>query len=320
MRIVLLGPMGQVGWELQRALAPLGEVIALGRHGAMGREDLPDDLPNELCGDLTQPQAVARSIAQLQPQAIVNAAAYTAVDKAETERDLAFAINGRAVGVLAQAARDCGAWLVHYSTDYVFNGSGERPWRETDATAPVNTYGASKLAGEHAIAALHDRHIILRCSWVFEASGQNFLKTILRAAQQRDSLRVVADQWGAPTRAALIADVTAHALRTVLQADEARARDLAGLYHLSPRGETHWQAYAQRVVEQATRHGMALKVQPDAITGIPSADYPTPARRPHNSRMDASRLEQAFGLRLPQWQQGVDAVVAELAALSIRSA
>lgn len=313
MRIVLLGPQGQVGWELQRALAPLGEVIALGRHGAMGRDE-------ELCGDLSQPQAVAHSILQLQPQAIVNAAAYTAVDQAETERDLAFAINGTAVGVLAQVARDCGAWLVHYSTDYVFDGSGDRPWRENDATAPVNTYGASKLAGEQALAAVHDRHLILRCSWVFETWGQNFLKTILRAAQQRDSLRVVADQWGAPTRAALIADVTAHALRQLLMASPEQARSLAGLYHLSPHGETHWQAYAQRVVEQAAQHGMALKVHPDAIAAIPSADYPTPARRPHNSRLDASRLEQAFGLRLPPWQQGVDAVVAELAALSTRSA
>ena len=324
MRIVLLGPQGQVGWELQRALAPLGKVVALGREGVLtplggngSATTATADVAAQLCGDLSNPDALRRSIEQLQPQAIVNAAAYTAVDKAEAEQDRALAINATAVGALAQAARDCGAWLVHYSTDYVFDGSGSTPWRESDATNPVNAYGASKLAGEQAITATLDRHLILRCSWVFETWGQNFLKSILRAAQQRDSLRVVADQWGAPTRAALIADVTAHALRTLTQADAAQARALAGLYHLSPRGETHWQAYAQRIVEQAARHGMPIKARAHAIEAIASADYPTAAKRPHNSRMDASRLQQAFGLELPPWEHGVDAVVAELAARSL---
>lgn len=309
MKIVLFGPQGQVGWELQRALAPLGEVIALGRHGAPGHD-------SNLCGDLSQPEAVVRSILQLKPQAIVNAAAYTAVDKAETERDQAFAINATAVAAVARAAEQCGAWLVHYSTDYVFDGSGTQPWRESDTTRPVNAYGESKLAGEEAIRASNARHLILRCSWVFETWGQNFLKSILRAAQQRDSLRVVADQWGAPTRAALMADVTAHALRALRAQPDAQARERAGTYHLSARGETHWHAYAQRIVEQAAGHGLPVRARADAIEPIASADYPTAARRPHNSRLDSQRLEQAFGLTLPPWQHGVDAVVAELAALS----
>jgi dTDP-4-dehydrorhamnose reductase len=308
LKIVLLGPQGQVGGELQRSLAPLGEVIALGREGHRQYAGLT--------GDLSQPDALVRSIAQIRPQAIVNAAAYTAVDQAEVERERAFAINASAVGALARAAHDCDAWLVHYSTDYVFDGTGTQPWRESDATRPVNAYGQSKLAGEEAIRSTHARHLILRCSWVFEAWGQNFLKSILRAAQQRDQLRVVADQHGAPTRAALIADVTAHALRILCAAPDAESRALAGTYHLSPRGETNWHAYAQRIVEQAAQHGLPIKARAAAIEPIASADYPTAAKRPHNSRMDASRLERAFGLTLPPWQQGVDAVVAELAALA----
>ena len=321
---LITGASSGIGLELARIMARNGHELVLAARNKAELERIAAELTAQhgakvhvVASDLSQPEALARSIAQIRPHAIVNAAAYTAVDQAEAERERAFAINATAVGALASASQACSAWLVHYSTDYVFDGSGTQPWHESDATHPVNAYGASKLAGEEAIRASDARHLILRCSWVFEAWGQNFLKSILRAAQQRDHLRVVADQHGAPTRAALIADVTAHALRTLCAASATEARALAGTYHLAPRGETNWHAYAQRVVEQAARHGMPVKARAAAIEAIASADYPTAARRPHNSRLDASCLEQAFGLTLPPWQQGVDAVVAELAARSV---
>lgn len=297
LNILLLGAQGQVGWQLRRSLSVLGRVTALHRGS------------QPLCGDLNRPDDLARSVQAVAPDVIVNAAAYTAVDKAESERDLAFAINATACEVLAREAQRCGAWLIHYSTDYVFNGTGERAWVETDATAPLNTYGASKLAGEQAIAAHCARHLVFRTSWVFDSWGQNFLKSILRAAGQRDSLNVVADQWGAPTRAALIADVTAHAIRQLQPAQ-------AGIYHLAASGETHWHAYATLAVETALAAGMDLRSTPASIHPIPASQYPTAAARPTNSRLDTGRLAQTFGLTLPPWQDGVRAVVAELAKTS----
>ena len=297
MRILLFGKSGQVGWELQRSLAPLGELIALDRHGAPG-----------LCGDLADPDGIAATVRAVAPDAVVNAAAYTAVDKAESEPALAHTINAEAPGVMAREAERLGAWLVHYSTDYVFAGQGERPWREDDACAPLNAYGASKRAGELAVESCA-RRLVLRTSWVYAARGANFLRTMLRLAAERDALRVVGDQHGAPTGAELIADVTAHVLRSAL----ARP-DLAGLYHLVAGGETNWHAYARHVVAGAWQRGAALRVGPDSIAAIASAEYPTPARRAANSRLECGKLQAAFGLQLPDWRQGVDRVLDELSS------
>jgi len=294
MKILLLGSTGQVGWQLARSLCVVGEVTALHRKSVAP------------CGDLMQPEGLAATIRSLAPDVIVNAAAYTAVDLAEKERDAAFAVNASACEVLAAEAGKIQAWLVHYSTDYVFDGSGVQPWKETDAPAPINVYGQSKLAGERAVARC-ERHVVLRTSWVFETWGQNFLKSILRAAAQRESLNVVSDQWGAPTRAALIADATAHVLRRL-------APGTAGTYHLAAGGQTNWHEYAQVAIEHALECGMTLKTRPGQVRAIATADYPTAAPRPANSRLDTSRLRHTFGLDLPAWQDGVRSVVAELAA------
>lgn len=296
MKLLLLGASGQVGWQLRRSLAVLGEVVALDRRSV------------GLCGDLSQPDGLAATVRDVRPDAIVNAAAYTAVDQAESDYDAALQINGHACEVLAREAQRLGAWLVHYSTDYVFAGTGERPWTEADATSPVNAYGRSKLAGEEAIRAHCERHLILRTSWVFDTWGSNFLKTILRAAAQRESLQVVDDQWGAPTRAALIADVTAHMLRSVQLSQ-------AGVYHLSMGGATQWNEYARFAVQQAIAAGAAMKASPQRIEPVGSSHYKTAAVRPANSRLDTRRLRETFGLALPHWQDGVSAVVSELAAL-----
>lgn len=297
MNILLLGKNGQVGWELQRALAPLGELVALDRAGAEG-----------LVGDLAQPQALARTVATLRPQVIVNAAAYAAVDKAESDVALARCINAEAPGALAQAAAACGALLVHYSTDYVFDGSGTQPWREDDATGPLSVYGQTKLEGEQAIAASGCQHLIFRTSWVYGARGGNFAKTMLRLARERDELKVIDDQIGAPTGADLLADVAAHAIR---QALVPTAISLSGIYHLAAAGETSWCAYARFVLEQAQVMGQGLKVGPTQVQAIPTSAYPTPARRPHNSRLDTTRLRKTFGLTLPHWQTGVARMLAE---------
>jgi dTDP-4-dehydrorhamnose reductase len=261
-----------------------------------------------LCGDLERPDGVAAAVRQLRPDVIVNAAAYTAVDRAETERDKAFAINAAACEMLAREADRLGAWLVHYSTDYVFNGTGERAWTESDATAPVNAYGESKLAGERAVIAGTGKHVVLRTSWVFDTWGQNFLKSILRAAAQRETLNIVSDQWGAPTRAALIADVTAHIVKQLRP-------EVAGLYHLAAGGETNWHAYAQLGIRHALESGMTLKARPEQVMPIPASQYPVAAARPSNSRLDTRRLRTTFGLELPPWEDGVRAVVSELTAL-----
>jgi dTDP-4-dehydrorhamnose reductase len=295
-RILLLGSRGQVGWELQRALAPLGELTALDRRGTGPWQ-----------ADLGRPEMLAPMLDALAPQVIVNAAAHTAVDKAESEPELAQAINATAPGELGRWAAAHDATLVHYSTDYVFDGSGTAPRTEDAPTGPLSVYGRSKLAGEESIRASGCRHLILRTSWVYAARGGNFARTMLRLAAERDELRVIADQVGAPTGAELLADVTAHALRA-LAVDPA----LAGTYHCAADGETSWHGYACHVIEWARAHGHPVKVGPDAIRAIPTADYPTAAARPLNSRLDTSRLQRAFGLRMPPWQQGVERMLAEV--------
>ena len=302
MKILLLGKNGQVGWELQRSLAPLGELIALDRHSA------------GLCGDLSNLAGLAATVQALRPDVIVNAAAHTAVDKAETETALAHTLNALAPGVLAQEAQKIGAWLVHFSTDYVFDGSGQQPWTETDTPAPLSVYGQTKLEGEQLIAAAGGRHLIFRTSWVYGARGGNFAKTMLRLAQEREHLTVIDDQFGAPTGAELLADVTAHALRQVLQ----RPQD-AGLYHLAAGGEATWCSYANHVLEHAGTAWAAMNKE--AVAGpqlkarraspILTSAYPTPARRPLNSRLDTRKLQTTFGLTLPPWQQGVNRMLAE---------
>jgi dTDP-4-dehydrorhamnose reductase len=293
MKILLFGKGGQVGWELQRSLAPLGELVAL------------DFDSRELCGNFADLPGLAATVRKVAPDVIVNAAAHTAVDKAESEPDLARTLNALAPGVLADEAQRLGAWLVHYSTDYVFDGSGSAPWRETDATAPLSVYGRTKLEGEQAVARC-TRHLIFRTSWVYAARGGNFAKTMLRLARERETLAVIADQIGAPTGAELLADVTALALQRVRTDPE-----LAGLYHLAAGGETSWHGYACHVIEYARRRGMDIKVAADAVRPIPATDYPLPAPRPLNSRLDTSRLQGAFGLVLPAWQRGVERMLDE---------
>lgn len=295
MKILLLGKEGQVGWELQRSLAPLGEVVALGRSS------------QDYCGDLSDPEGLAATVLQLRPDVIVNAAAYTAVDKAESERELAFLINHKSVEALARSASACGALLVHYSTDYVFPGVGDTPWREDDPVGPLNVYGQSKLAGEQAVQNAGGRYLIFRTSWVYAARGGNFPRTMLRLAAERDKLSVIDDQYGAPTSADLIADVTAHAIREVF-----RAPSLSGTYHLSASGETTWWQYAAFVLQHAAAEGAALKVTADSITAVSTDAYPTPAKRPANSRLDTHKLQTAFQLKLPDWRQGVARMLIEI--------
>lgn len=295
MRIVLFGGGGQLGWELQRSLAPLGDVVVPARDHA------------QWPGDLARPDTLRRTLAALRPSLIVNAAAYTAVDRAESEPELAHAINAAAPAVMAAEARALDATLVHYSSDYVFDGRGSRPFTESDQPAPLSVYGRSKLEGEEAVRASGCRHLVFRTSWVFAARGGNFARTILRLAAERESLRVVSDQIGAPTGAELLADVTAHAVRAL----QARP-ELGGTYHLAASGETSWHAYACRVVEAAARRGRPLRTRPETIEAIPTSAYPTAAARPLNSRLDTTRLQAAFGLHLPRWEVGVDRVLAEL--------
>jgi len=295
MKILLFGKSGQVGWELQRSLAPLGQVIALDFDSADG-----------LCGDFTNRAGLAGTVRRVAPDVIVNAAAYTAVDKAEAEPELARRINALAPGVLADEAQELDAWLVHYSSDYVFDGSGEKPWLETDNTGPLSVYGKTKLDGELA-AARCEKHLILRTSWVYAARGANFIKTMLRLAQERDQLKVISDQLGAPTGAELLADVTAHAVRTLQ-----RRPQLAGVYHLAAGGETSWHAYARFVIEHARQAGLPIRVMPEAVEAIRTSAYPTPAQRPLNSRLDTGKLQAAFGLVMPDWQAGVARALTEI--------
>jgi len=294
MKILLLGKNGQVGWELQRSLAPLGELIALGSDS------------RDLCGNLGDADGLAATVRAVAPDVIVNAGAYTAVDKAESEAAACHAVNAAGPAVLAREAARQGALLVHYSTDYVFDGSGQAPWREDAATGPLNVYGKSKLEGEQAIVASACRHLIFRTSWVYAARGGNFAKTMLRLAGERERLSVVDDQLGAPTAAELIADVTAHAVRATL-----RRPELGGIYHLAAAGTTSWHGYAQFVIEHARRAGMAIKVAPEAIVAVGSDAFPTPAARPRNSRLATDKLQAAFDLVLPPWQTGVARMLTE---------
>jgi len=294
-KILLLGKNGQVGWELQRSLSVLGELVALDRHSA------------EHCGDLAQPEGLRETVRTLRPHLIVNAAAHTAVDKAESEPALAHAINAHAPAVLAEEAARLGALLLHYSTDYVFDGGGQRPWVETDATGPLSAYGRSKLEGEQAIAASGCPHLILRTSWVYGARGGNFAKTMLRLAAERERLTVIDDQHGAPTSAELLADVSAHAARAAL------ARPgLSGTYHCAAAGTTTWNGYARFVLAHAQARGRALKAGPEQVDPVPTSGFPTPARRPLNSRLDCGKLQSAFDLALPPWQQGVARMLDEI--------
>ncbi|MDP1648649.1 MAG: dTDP-4-dehydrorhamnose reductase [Rubrivivax sp.] len=296
MKILLLGCKGQVGWELQRSLAPLGELVAC-----------DFDTPGELKADFADVASLAALVRRVQPQLIVNSAAHTAVDKAESEPDLARAINATAPGLVAREAAAMGALLVHYSTDYVFDGSGDTPRSEDAPTGPLSVYGRTKLEGEELIRASGCRHLILRTSWVYAARGGNFARTMVRLAAERETLNVISDQVGAPTGADLLADVSAHAVRGVL-AEPA----LSGTYHCVASGETNWFDYARFVVEWARANGQPIRVAPAAIHPIPTSAYPTPARRPLNSRLATHKLQQAFGLTLPHWQTGVERMLIEV--------
>jgi dTDP-4-dehydrorhamnose reductase len=298
MKILLFGKNGQVGWELQRALAPLGELIALDRAGANG-----------LCGDLMDTAGIVKTINTVAPDVIVNAAAYTAVDKAESEPAFAELINVQAVRVMADEAFKINALFLHYSTDYVFDGQGNIPWQESDLTSPLSVYGRTKRDGEQAIIDSQCMHVILRTSWVYAARGQNFAKTMLRLAAERESLNVIDDQIGAPTGADLISDVSAHVIRSVRSNPELSPA-FSGIYHLAAAGETSWLAYAQFVIEFAQQQGQPLKVA--EINPIPSIQYPTPAKRPLNSRLATNRLTTTFGLSLPHWKQGVARMLNEI--------
>jgi len=298
MKILLLGKGGQVGWELQRALAPLGELTAL-----------DFDTPGPLKADFSKPDTLAATVRAVNPDVIVNAAAHTAVDKAEGEPALARAINATGPGVLAREAAALGAWLVHYSTDYVFDGSGTQPRTEDAPTGPLSVYGQTKLEAEELIRDSGCRHLILRTSWVYAARGGNFARTMLRLAGERERLTVIDDQVGAPTGADLLADVSVHALRAAMADPK-----LAGTYHAVAAGETSWHGYARFVIEWARARGQAIKVAPDAIEAVPTTAFPTPAKRPLNSRLSCDKLNQAFGLRMPPWQSGVERMLTEILA------
>ena len=295
MKILLFGKNGQVGWELQRSLALLGEVIAL------------DSDSTDFCGDFTNMQGLIQTVRAIAPDIIVNAAAHTAVDKAESEPEVARTINALAPTLLAQEAKSSGAWLIHYSTDYVFDGNGDKPWVETDDTKPLNVYGKTKLEGEQFIRQSGCKHLIFRTSWVFAARGGNFAKTMLRLAKERDSLSVINDQIGAPTGAELLADLTAHAIRTALLKPE-----LSGLYHVVASGETSWHGYASYVIDIAQKAGESMWITPEDVLPVPTSSYKTPAKRPLNSRLDSSKFQAAFGLTLPHWQLGVKRMLTEV--------
>jgi len=297
LKILLLGKNGQVGWELQRSLTPLGEVLALDRHSTI------------YCGDLSKPDELAQTVLSYKPDFIVNAAAHTAVDKAESEPQLAKVLNADAPAALAKAAAQVSAWLVHYSTDYVFDGSGTHARQEGEGTGPLNVYGQTKLDGETAIVASGCKYLIFRTSWVYAARGGNFVKTMLRLAQERDKLTVINDQHGAPTGADLIADVTAQAMRCVMDMQNTA---FSGVYHLVASGETTWHGYACHVIEKAKAIKPELGWKVTDIAPVPTSLFPTPATRPLNSRLCTEKLQQSFGLVLPPWQQGVDRMLTEI--------
>ncbi len=296
MRILLLGCNGQVGWELQRSLQPLGDVVAC-----------DFDAPMERRADFTDPQATSDLVRRVSADMVVNAAAYTAVDKAESESELARVVNATTPGVIARAARDCGALLIHYSTDYVYDGSGDAPRNEDATTGPLSVYGATKLEGEDLIRASGCRHVILRTSWVYAARGHNFIKTMLRLAAERDTLSVIHDQVGAPTGADLLADVTA-----MIGLKLAAGEGAAGTYHCVADGETSWFEYAHFVISWARSNGLPIRVPEEEITPIQTSSYPTPARRPLNSRLSTDKLRKDLSVNLPEWRKGVERVLREI--------
>lgn len=293
MKILLLGANGQVGHELRRSLGPLGDIVATTRSGALNGEDCET-------ADFDQPNSLPVLINRISPDVVVNAAAYTAVDRAESEPEAAFRANAEAPGKLAEACAASDAMLVHYSTDYVFDGQGNRPYREDDPTAPLGVYGASKLAGERAIEASGCRRFVFRTAWVYGNHGANFMRTMLRLGAEREELRVVADQIGTPTPAALIADVTARIIGSSSQA--------YGTFHLTAHGQANWHAFAVEIFESARRLGLLAKVP--RVLPIATAEYPTPARRPAYSCLDTSALQNTFGIALPDWKLGLEQVFA----------
>src|SRR5574343_1827194 len=296
-KILLLGKDGQVGWQLQRSLAPHGEVVACGRDR----------------WDLSSPEQIRSVMQAVCPDIVVNAAAYTAVDKAESESELAFRINAEAPGVLARESAQIGALLVHYSTDYVFDGTKTSPYQENDLVAPQSVYGQSKLAGEEAIRAAECKSLIFRTSWVFGARGESFVKTILRLAREKESLNVVADQVGSPTPAALIATVTGVVL-AMLRQGRLIEKGEHRLYHLAASRPVSWCDFSRTVVDLAWRPaGFDLRLKPEAINPIATSEYPTPALRPANSRLDCTRLENDFGLQMPDWQPYLERMLQLLA-------
>ena len=295
MKILLFGKDGQVGWELQRSLSFMGELVAL---------DVND---KELCGDFTHPDSIIQTIHSVSPDVIVNAAAYTAVDKAENEPELAETINTQAPEIIAEESRKLGALLIHYSTDYVFDGNGIKPWKETDPTIPLNVYGSTKLEGERAVINSGCKHLIFRTSWVYSARGENFIKTMIRLAQNQDHLSVINDQIGAPTGAELLADVTAHSMYIALQQPL-----VSGLYHLAAKGETSWYGYANFVLDKVRQSGIKLKVQPENIHSVSTNEFSQTARRPGNSRLNTRKIEHTFDLALPLWQTGVARMLTEI--------
>lgn len=294
MKLLLTGKNGQVGFELQRALAPLGQVVAVDQAEC----------------DLANPDAIRQLVDEVRPDVIVNPAAYTAVDKAETEQRLAYAINARAPGIFGELAKASGALVIHYSTDYVFDGNKAGAYCESDAPNPQSIYGKTKLEGEQALLASGAAALIFRTSWVVGAHGNNFAKTILRLAAEREQLSVVADQWGAPTSAALLADVTAQVIARY-QREEA-SHFPCGLYHVVGNGLTNWNAYARYIVQAALKAGKQLKLSPESIKEITTAEYPLPAKRPANSHLDSSQFKKTFGLCLPLWEQGLDHILQQI--------
>ena len=290
-RFLITGANGQLGFELQRALAPLGEVVAFAR---------------DVC-DLSNPDSIRAAVRAAKPDVIFNAGAYTAVDKAESEPDLANAINAVAPGIIGEEAAKIGALVIHYSTDYVFDGTMPEAYLEKDTPNPRGVYGKTKLGGEHALVASGSMHLIFRTSWVYGLNGKNFIKTILRLASERAELKIVADQFGAPTGAALLADVSAHvAARYLRQGADSFP---FGLYHLVASGETSWHGFAQHVASKATAADWILQATAERILPITTPEYPTPAARPANSRLNTSKFSEAFGLQLPDWRIGVDPVM-----------
>lgn len=287
MKVLLLGKNGQVGWELNRVLPPLGEVIALGREGA----------------DLSNPESLRKVVRNIHPDVIINAAAYTAVDKAEKEEDLAAAINGVAPGVLAEETKNIDALLVHYSTDYVFDGKKETPYVETDEPNPINVYGRTKFAGERAIQSSGCDYIIFRASWVYSNRGNNFFLTMLKLAKERDELSVVSDQVGSPTSARLIAEATLHCLRQVIREKQDGVFS-SGLYHLAASGYTSWNGFAKEIIDSEGKR-MNLGLTSEDVKEIATSDYPTTATRPLNSRLDLTKLKSVFGVEIPTWRQAL---------------